>query len=183
MSPSRETQTIVGASPRQDTRSLVLFTLDESQFGLNGSAVQEVVRAVAIAAVPTVTPLLEGVVNVRGRIVPVLDLRHRLYLPPRALDPSQFLILATAGTRLIALRVDRVLDLMTVAESDIDPATTVPGTRFVEGIVRLKDGLIVIQDLSAFLSLDEGARFDEAARAAISVGAGNPPSGDSGMAT
>lgn len=180
MSSSPETQTIPGAPLRQDTRDLVLFTLDGSQFGLNSTAVQEVVRAVAIAAVPTVTPLLEGVVNVRGRIVPVLDLRHRLDLPPQGIDPSQFLIIATAGPRVIALRVDRVLDLTTVAESDIDPATTVPGTRFVEGIVRLKDGLIVIQDLGAFLSLDEGDRFDEAARAAISVGTGEPRPGTTG---
>ncbi len=183
MPPFADVLLMVEPSLEQGTRPLVLFVLDDAEFGLNASAVQEVVRAVAIAPVPTVTPLLEGVVNVRGQIVPVLDLRQRLDLPARALDSSQFLIIATAGTRRIALRVDHVLDLTTVAESDIDPATSVRGSRFVEGIARLKDGLIVIQDPGAFLSLDEGARFDEAARIASELAVDGGPPRDAGGPT
>jgi purine-binding chemotaxis protein CheW len=141
-------------------RPLILFTLDGSRFGLDASVVQEVVRAVAIAPVPSANPLLEGAVDVRGNVVPVLDIRFRLDFPPAVLAPSQFLIIARAGERLCALRVDDVLEFATVRAADI--AAAMPGAQYTAGIVRHPDGLVIINDLAAFLSLDEGRQVDEA---------------------
>jgi purine-binding chemotaxis protein CheW len=146
---------------------LLTFALGEHRFALDAGAVQEVVRLVAAAVLPGAPAIVEGVVNVRGTLVPVVDLRGRFGLPPAALDPAQHLIVARAGPRLIALRVDRALELVRVPDDAIEPIEHVaPGTRLVSGLARVSDGVLVIQDLERFLSLDEGERLDAALSAA-----------------
>lgn len=157
--------------PRGDTEapgvSLVLFALHGKRFAVRGRGVREVVRSVAVAALPDAPAVVEGVVNYRGRIVPVLDVRSRFGLPGRILDPNQHFIVAEAGPRLVALRVDQALDLLEVSDDDIETATRVaPGSRHTEGVARLPDGLVVIHDLERFLSLDEGVLLDTSLRRA-----------------
>lgn len=94
---------------------LLAFELSGQRYGLPLAAVLEVVRAVAITPLPGVPPVVEGAINVRGRVVPVLDLRARFGLPPHPLDPDQHLVLARTGRRLVAVRTDWVARLYTVA--------------------------------------------------------------------
>jgi purine-binding chemotaxis protein CheW len=139
------------------------FELSGRPLGIPGALVREVARAVAITPLPKAPPVIEGVINVRGVLVPVLDVRRRFGLSPSPLAPEQYLLVAEAGERLVALRVDQVLDVFPVDEGTIEsPARIAPGTEYVAGIARLPDGLLVIHDLEAFLSLDEAARTDEA---------------------
>lgn len=145
---------------------LLIFLLESARFGLKAVAVREVVRAVAIAPLPKAPAIVEGVINVRGRIVPVLDIRDRFNLAPKPLHPDQHFIIAQAGARLVALRVDRAAELLSVNAGAIEPPEqSTPGVEYVAGIVRLPDGLIVIHDLEAFLSLDEGSALDAATAA------------------
>jgi purine-binding chemotaxis protein CheW len=123
---------------------------------LSASLVQEVVAIPAIAPLPKAPPVVEGVVNVRGVLVPVLDIRQRFGLPPHPVTLEQHLIVARTATRPVALRADRALDLITVATETIESAdSVVPGLDYVAGIVRLPDGLLIIHDLERFLSLEE----------------------------
>jgi purine-binding chemotaxis protein CheW len=127
------------------------------------TAVQEVVRAVAVSPLPDVPPFVEGVINARGTLVPVFDLRRRFGLPPTPPALHHHFVLAFAGSRLAALRVDRALDLVQVAESELSPPEAlVGGGRHVASIARLPDGVLVIQDLEAFLSTSESGRLDAA---------------------
>jgi purine-binding chemotaxis protein CheW len=127
------------------------------------TAVQEVVRAVAVSPLPDVPPFVEGVINARGTLVPVFDLRRRFGLPPTPPTLHHHFVLAFAGSRLAALRVDRALDLVQVAESELSPPEAlVGGGRHVASIARLPDGVLVIQDLEAFLSTSESGRLDAA---------------------
>ena len=120
-------------------------------------------RAVSIAPLPKSPPIVEGVINVRGTLVPVLDIRQRFGLPSSPVSPSDHLILAEAGGRTVALRVDRAHELIPVAPHDIIPADiTVPGAGMVSGLARLPDGVLVIHDLERFLSLDEAKATDKA---------------------
>jgi purine-binding chemotaxis protein CheW len=103
------------------------------------------------------------VINFRGALVPVLDIRQRFDLPPQPLALDQHLIIAQSGPRVVALRVDRALALVEVDEGAIEPAARViPGAEYVTGIARLPDGVLVIHDLERFLSLDEGHGVDAA---------------------
>lgn len=152
------------AAPRPvSSVALLVFSLAEARFALRVETVVAAVRAVAIAALPSAPPMVEGVVNYRGTVVPVLDIRARFGLPARALRPDQHMIVARSGARTVVLRVDAAHDLVDVQEDAIEaPERAVPGARHVAGIVRLVDGLIVISDLAAFLSADEEARLDAA---------------------
>lgn len=148
---------------------LLTFALGGHRFALPASAVVEALRVVAAAPLPSAPPIVEGVINVRGALVPVLDVRARFGLPPAEVDPDQHLIVARAGARPVALRVDRALDLITVAENEIEPVEHVsPGTALVAGLARLPDGVLVIHDPDRFLALDEAARLE----AAVAVAAG-----------
>jgi len=115
------------------------------------------VRAVAITPLPHAPPFVEGVINLRGRIVPVIDLRRRFGLAPVAVALDHCFIV-TRGRRTLALRVDHVDRMLTVSGDAIEAAErVVPGARHAAGVVRLPDGVVVIQDLEALLSSEEDA--------------------------
>lgn len=146
---------------------LLVFELSGQRYGVSLSAVREVVRAVAVTPLPGAPPVVEGAIDVRGRVVPVLDLRARFGLPPRALDPDQQLILAIAGGRLVAVRADRVAWLFSVPATEIEEAAQVtPTLRRFAGVAKLADGLVLIHDLEAFLSQAEAESLEGALAAA-----------------
>jgi purine-binding chemotaxis protein CheW len=128
--------------------------------------VQEVVRAVALAPLPKAPLIVEGVISVRGRLVPVLDVRTRFQLLARALTPADFFVLARAEERLVALRVDAGVHLVQLAESDVESLEdVVSGSGYVSGVGKLPDGLVLIHDLRTFLASAEAIQLDEALHA------------------
>lgn len=142
---------------------ILTFDLDRRVFGLPAGIVLEITRLPHAAALPKAPPIIEGVINLRGRLVPVLDLRQRFGLPSRAASLDQHLVVARAGNRVVALRVDRATDLVRVDDSAIEPPGTVaPGVEYTAGLARLPGGVLVIQDLDRFLALDEGRQVDHA---------------------
>lgn len=143
--------------------AILVFALGEAKFGLLAQIVREITRATALTALPKAPVIMEGVVNFRGTVVPVLDIRQRFRLPSVPLHPDQHFIVAQAGPRLVALRVDRTTDVVEVDERTIVSASgSVPGAEYVGGIAKLPDGLLVIHDLEQFLSPDEAGQVDTA---------------------
>lgn len=154
---------------------LLTFELAGRRFALPAQLLREVVRAVAITALPKAPPIVEGLINIRGTLVPVLDIRQRFGLPPDPLAPSQHFLIAQAGSRLVALRVDRAVDLVSVPSDAIESgAQAAPGAQYVAGIAKLPDGVLVIHDLEAFLSLDEAKEIDVALSATTPPAARSP---------
>lgn len=147
----------------QNSLQVLTFDLGGRRFALPASLVREITRTVAVAPLPKAPPIIEGVINFRGMLVPMLDVRRRFGLSAKALAPEQHLVIALAGRRVVALRVDRALDLTTVDARAIASADQVaPGSEYVAGIARLPDGLLIIHDLESFLSLDEARQVDGA---------------------
>jgi purine-binding chemotaxis protein CheW len=135
---------------------ILVFELDDQRYALPLVGVQEVVRAVALTRLPGAPPIIEGAIDVRGRVVPVLDLRARFGLPPRPLHPDQHLILARAGKRLVAIRVDRVSWFLEVDPVEIATAASItPTVKRIAGVARVADGLVLIHDLETFLTAAE----------------------------
>jgi purine-binding chemotaxis protein CheW len=142
---------------------VLIFELGGQRYGLPAADVQELVRAVALVPLPTAPAVVEGVMNLRGKIVPVLDVRQRFRLPPRALDPADHLIVARTEERLVALRVDRALDLVALDAEAIEAAKgAVPGVEYVAWVAKLPNNLVLIHDLRTFLSRAEAAALEEA---------------------
>jgi purine-binding chemotaxis protein CheW len=142
-----------------------LLTLEVAgrHYAIPAACLQEVTRAVAISTLPKAPPIIDGVINVRGTIVPVIDVRQRCGLESRSVTPDQHFVVAHAANRVVALRVDQAIELLAVEESAIESAALVaPGSDYVAGIAKLPDGLIVIHDLDRFLSLEESSSLDAA---------------------
>jgi purine-binding chemotaxis protein CheW len=143
---------------------VVVFQVETQRFGLPLHVVERVVRAVELTALPNAPALVLGVINIQGRIIPVVDVRRRLQLPGRsAANLGDQLLIARSAARPLALIVDSVATVTEYDETDfIAAATLVPGLEYLSGIVRLPDGIILVQDLDQFLSLHEAQTLDRA---------------------
>lgn len=144
-------------------RQLVVWALDAQRYALPLAAVDRVLRAVAVTPLPDAPDIISGIVNVHGEVIPVADLRKRLRLRPRDVALTDLLVLATSATRKVAFFADAVSGMADYPETDIiDAADIVPDMGCIAGVVRLSDGMILIQDLDRFLSLDEARALDRA---------------------
>ena len=148
------------------SHEVVVFEVAGQRYGLPAAHVCELVRAVAITPLPHAPPVVEGVINVRGRVLPVLDVRARFRLPAKPLELSDHFIVVSAGPRRVVLHVDRATDLALLDEASIQaPETLGPSATYVAGVVKLDDGLMLIHDAATFLSAAEAASLDEALQA------------------
>lgn len=145
---------------------LLAVTLDEQRYALHLSSVERVVRAVEITPLPKAPEIVLGVINIQGKVIPVVNVRERFRLPERPLELSDRIIFAHSSRRSVALVVDAVSGVIDCAERDMIAAERiVPRMEYIEGIAKLEDGLILIHDLDRFLSLDEEKRLDNALHA------------------
>jgi len=142
---------------------LVVLTLCDQRYGLLLSAVERVVRMVAVTPLPKAPNIVLGVVNVQGRVIPVVNMRRRFRLPEREIFITDQLVIAHTARRLVALGADAVIGVLEYSEQEAVGAQDIlPDVEYVEGVVKLRDGLILIHDLDKFLSLEEGAALDRA---------------------
>ncbi len=143
--------------------NLVVFTLDEQRYALHLSNVERIIHAVDITPLPKAPEIVLGVINVQGRIVPVIDVRKRFRLPEREIDLNDQLILARTSKRDVVLITDAVMGVIESPEGKIIRADKIlPNIDYVEGVVKLEDGVILIHDLEKFLSLEEEQTLDVA---------------------
>lgn len=148
---------------------ILTFELDSQRYAFPAERVVQVVQMVAISPLPGAPAIVEGVVNVRGTVVPVFDLRARLRLPARDVTAGQHLIILAGSPRQAAVRVDAADEFLSIPDADIAAAAELgdrgigaDGTRHVAGIAATPDGTTVIYDLAAFLSPAEAGTLDDA---------------------
>lgn len=146
----------------------VVFALDGLRFGLPLDRVERAIRAVALRALPQAPDIVSGVFNLQGRIVPVVNVRRRFGLRERELAPADQLLIVGAR-RTVAMIVDGVDGVVDCREESFVPIdAVVGGTNHVQGVVKTPGGMVLIQDLDRFLSLDEeqslAAALDAAGR-------------------
>jgi len=140
---------------------LLVFILDGYRYALYLPVVERVVRAVEITPLPKAPEIVLGVINIQGRIVPVVNVRKRFRLPEREIDLGDQLILANTSKRPVALLVDSVSGVVECSDQDVVAAQNIlPGVEYVEDFVKLEDGMVLIHNLDTFLSLDEGRALD-----------------------
>lgn len=149
----------------EDDVDLVIFTLDENRFALKLAAVERVVRVVEITPLPKAPDIVLGIIDVQGGIIPVIDVRKRFRFPERETQLNDQLVIARTAKRTVALLADDVTGVMACPkERIVEAGKVVSGMEFVEGIVKIDAGMILIHDLDTFLSLDEENMLDDALR-------------------
>lgn len=143
--------------------SVVVFELEGRCHALPLELVDRVVRNVDITPLPKAPAIVLGVINVQGRVIPVVNIRQRFRLNRREPGLDDQLIIARMPGRSVALLVDEVTGVLEYSEGESLPAEAiVPGTDHVAGVVKQSDGMVLIHDLARFLSLDEERELDEA---------------------
>lgn len=149
---------IANRSSGTTERQLVTFRLGELLLGIDIRCVREINRVVDITPVPDAPPQVSGVVNLRGEVVTVVDLRTVLELPAAAITPRTRLMIVQMDDEAIGLLVDRVADVATVHTSDEEslPAN-VSGidSRYFTGVYRVGNDLLVVLDVTAALAVTE----------------------------
>jgi purine-binding chemotaxis protein CheW len=132
---------------------LVTFTLGET-YGVPIGQVQEIVRVMAITRVPNTPAHMEGVINLRGRVLPVLNLRRRLGLPGQPVTKASRIIVTEIGSKVVGLLVDGVSHVIKVEAALVEPPpeeVLEVDTDYLTGVCKLKDRLVIILDLERLL--------------------------------
>jgi purine-binding chemotaxis protein CheW len=142
---------------------LVVFELQGQRYALRLAAVLRVFAVAEITPLPNAPAIVLGVINVRGRVVPVVDMNTRFGLSPREIELSDCLIVARTSRRPVALLVSAVSGVIDCSQAQIDAADSiVTHAQYVEGVVKLDDGLVLIHDLDTFLSPLEEQHLQQA---------------------
>ena len=147
-----------------DEIQLVVFELGDERYGLDIATVYEIIRHQPITAVPQAPAFVEGVINLRGRIIPVVDLRDRFGMASGDLTKaSRIVVCEAAGTR-VGLVVDGVSEVLMVSSDAIEPTPDVAAgsdSGYLRGIAKLGERLIILLDLDGL--------FGDVAAAAIAA--------------
>jgi len=145
---------------------VVGFRIGNETFGVRIGSVREIVRVPEITAVPSAPETVEGVINLRGKIIPVMDLRKRFGQSEIQPDKKNRILVVELEGKLVGLIVNAASEVLKIAPSDIEA----PGNLFSEGessyvtgVGKLKGRLIILLDIAKLLHRPEFKRFEEAA--------------------
>lgn len=136
------------------------FGIGEEKFSVNILSVQEIIRSTEVTPVPNSPLFVEGVINLRGNIIPVVDLRKRLNLYDEAhvVDRNWILILRI-GTRVVGFIVDTVTEVLKVPADSIDPAPSIVTAglenQYIDGVCEIDNKLVIILDFESVLFNEE----------------------------
>ncbi|HLZ91267.1 MAG TPA: chemotaxis protein CheW [Candidatus Acidoferrum sp.] len=145
---------------------VVGFRIGNETFGVRIGSVREIVRVPEITAVPSAPDTVEGVINLRGKIIPVMDLRKRFGQSDLQPDKKNRILVVELENKLVGLIVNAASEVLRIAPSEIEA----PGNLFAEGesgyvtgVGKLKGRLIILLDITKLLHRPEFKRFEEAA--------------------
>ena len=131
-------------------RQLITFRLGEQSFGLDIMAIREIRAWSPATRLPHVPPYVAGVVNLRGTVLPVIDLAARLGWEPANPTDRHVIIVAQVGTQLRGLIVDAVSDIVTAQEEEMQPPPATGSDEvvpYLEGLLALEDRMVMVLDL------------------------------------
>ncbi len=138
---------------------LVVFKIGNEEFGVPISEVREIVRLVPITPVPRTPAFIEGVVNLRGQILAVVDLARRLNLPASARSDKTRIIVIEVEDHTVGMIVDEVTEVLRLSSDNIDRTPEIISTEvhqeYLQGVGKLGERLLILIDLAKIFSAEE----------------------------
>ena len=153
-------QQVETASSAAEVNQFLSFTLGAEEYGIDILKVQEIKGYSAITHIPNAPPHVKGVMNLRGTVVPVVDLRAKFSMEPVEYNKFTVIIVVMVGEKIAGLVVDAVSDVLNVAASEVRPAPDFGArcdTRFIRGVVSIGDKLAVLLDIDKLLTEEDVA--------------------------
>jgi purine-binding chemotaxis protein CheW len=146
------------ASRDPDRHQYLTFTLGQGHYGIEILRVQEIKGYSAVTTIPNLPPYIKGVMNLRGAVVPVLDLRAKFGMSESEYTRFTVIIVVRVGERVVGLIVDAVSDVLDVAATDVVPAPEMGAevdTSFLTGMAKSEDRLVSLLDIERVVGMNE----------------------------
>jgi len=132
---------------------VTVFTLADKEYGVDISQVREVIRMKEITPVPDTAGFVEGVISLRGRVIPIINLRKKLGLEEKPITSANRIIISRLDSHFVGVVVDSVTDVISIEEEDITPPDEVlKKARYLVGVCKLGERLILVADMEKLLS-------------------------------
>lgn len=150
----------------QQLLQLVSFNIGNEEFGIDILKVQEIIRIMNITQVPNAPEFVEGVVNLRGRVIPVIDLRIKLGMKRKDHDNSTRIIVVEINNTTVGFIVDAVSEVLRIQANVVEPPPSLVAgidSDFITAVGKLDDRLLILLDLEKILSLSEKEELVEVA--------------------
>jgi purine-binding chemotaxis protein CheW len=147
-------------STKQDAEliQLVTFSIGDEEFGVDILKVQEIIRTMEITKVPKAPDFVEGVINLRGNVIPIIDLRKRFGLETREHDKHTRIIVIEINKTIVGFIVDSVSEVLRIPSDTVEPPPPVVAgieSDYINGVGKLEDRLLILLDLDKLLSGEE----------------------------
>jgi purine-binding chemotaxis protein CheW len=143
---------------------LVSFKLREEEFAVDILQVQEIIRLQEITNVPNAPAFVEGVINLRGRVIPIIDLRKRFALESAEHSKSTRIIVVMIDNVTVGLIVDEVSEVLRIPEDTVEPPPPIVAgieSDYIKGVGKLEDRLLILLDLGKILSQKEKSSLEK----------------------
>jgi purine-binding chemotaxis protein CheW len=147
-------------------RELLTFTLGEESYGIDILKVQEIRGYETVTRIANTPDFIKGVINLRGHIVPIVDLRIKLGLGEARYDKGTVVIILNVLKRVVGVVVDSVSDVITIPVSSVNPAPefgSVLGTQYILGLATIESQMLIVIDIEGLIGSREMALVDQSA--------------------
>lgn len=149
---------------KEDDLQIVTFRVGEEEFSVSILKVQEIIRMSEITKVPRSPDFVEGVINLRGKVIPVIDLRKRFGLPTAERDNDTRTIVVDCEGKVVGLIVDSVTEVLRLSKNTVEPPPDIVGgvdSEYISGVGKLEDRLVILLDIDKVLSVGEKGLLGE----------------------
>ena len=157
---SEITKDIKGATQAKSEEliQLVSFTIGDEEFGVDILKVQEINRMLAVTRVPNSPEYIDGVINLRGKVIPIIDLRRRFQMERREHDKNTRIVVVELSGKVVGFVVDAVSEVMRIPKSVTEPPPPIVAgidAEYITAVAKLEDRLLILLDLEKVLVNDE----------------------------
>jgi purine-binding chemotaxis protein CheW len=155
---SAETASPIAMTDKKNSSQFVGFSLADQEYAFGIGQIQEIVILDRITRVPQVPPYVDGVSNLRGKIIPIINLRRLLGLPPKPSDTETRTIVVNVGGRTMGCTVDVVSRVMRIPTDSIQPAPetiAADEAHYIAGFARLDGRLMILLDIDRLLGMQQ----------------------------
>lgn len=148
-----------------ELRQVVSFVIGKEHFAVDILMVQEIIRMCPITPIPNSPEFIEGVFNLRGHIIPVIDLRKRLNLEAAAAEDQSRILVINIDERVTGFVVDSVSEVLKIPHSSIEPPPEIVmaglQSKYIHGVARFEERLLILLDFSKILLIEEIIKLKE----------------------
>ena len=147
---------------------LVIFKLANEDYGLPIQKVQEINRMVPVTKLPQTPEFMEGIINLRGRVIPVVDLRKRFGLAVKPHEDDTRIMIIDIDGQTVGIIVDAVNEVVQMPGASIEPPppTFILEAQYIEGIGKMEDRLVILLNIDRVITSQEAIQLKQAARSA-----------------